>query len=607
VEIRSRFTIAAETSGQSSVDRLGDSVGKLNSNVSHLPALARTAAAGIAAIGALAVPAMLAATKQAIDFASGIKDASTAAGLSTDTFQSLGFAAQLAGINAESFAGAMSRANKAVGDAANGTGAAAKVFERLGISVRDANGDVLPLERVINQVADALSNLESPAERASVAAAVFGREAGPKLAAVLAQGSEGLATLADEARNAGAVIDQSLIDQADEAGDKLDAMATVVKAQLTSALVALTPTITAVAQAFADAAPHVARFFAILTDGTAESIAGEMGTIEQAIAAAQKRLASANAEVEKSVHLRELEELQKRLKELQDQYTRVAFARQRAIAGEPLAAVALGAAVTTGTTKTPKAPKGPADDPSNFAGADAIRSAEADAEYYRDLQQAVDGFIRSADEELPRLLDDVTSSVQETSGATVDAYLDAFGQMEAIADAAAGNIADILTDGVFALFDDGVDGMVESFNRALKQIAADIINSQIREALRSVFTDALGGGYGGLLTAVIGAFAGGTGKTGSASVSKNATGGSFVVPGPNSGDRVIPIFRANGGERVTITPNGVSGPGGGTQIVNNIDARGADPASEARIQAAIRDSERRTIAQVAQLARRGRL
>lgn len=206
--------------------------------------------------------------------------------------------------------------------------------------------------------------------------------------------------------------------------------------------------------------------------------------------------------------------------------------------------------------------------------------------------------------------------MQETSGATVDAYLEAFNQMEDIADAAAGNIANIFTNGVFAFIDDGVDGMVESFNRALKQIAADIINSQIREALRSVFTDALGGGgsggggggYGDLFAAVIGAFAGGTGaKTGSASAVKFASGGSFIVPGPNSGDRVVPIFRANGGERVDITPNGGRAPGGGTQIVNNIDARGADPASEARIRSAIADSERRTIAQVAQLARRGRL
>jgi hypothetical protein len=89
---------------------------------------------------------------------------------------------------------------------------------------------------------------------------------------------------------------------------------------------------------------------------------------------------------------------------------------------------------------------------------------------------------------------------------------------------------------------------------------------------------------------------------------KNATGGSFIVPGPNSGDRVIPIFHANGGERVTVTPPGVDGPGGkGISIVNNNDFRGADPGSEARMRAALKQNNEVVKAQVADLLKRRRL
>lgn len=548
--------------------------------------------AGAAAIAAGGVAAIFAGTKNAIDAASAINDASKAAGIAAETYQAWGFAAQLAGVSAESFASAMSRANKAVGDAANGTGAAAKTMEALGISVRDVNGNVIPTERVINQFADAISKMESPAEKAAAAAALFGRQAGPQLVQMLEQGSSGMADMAAEAQRLGAVIDGDLIAQADEAGDKLDAMSKIVSVQLTSALVSLTPVITGVAQAFANAAPHVARFFSLFQQGSADQIAHQMMRISNSIEESERKLRSANAEVEKQVHLRQLQELRAELVRLQDEYTRVAFRRGEALApAANVPEVELGAAVVTGS------------------GGRARREKEEKDTSKKEGQKAGIAYAREFSLAVERTMKE-TATLDKFAIMT-EAAAQAANEWAEQSELAADRVATSLEDVVFAGFEDGVKGMRDAFNRVLQQMILDLARSKVREALSSLFTNAGGGGggsgFGGLIASVVGAFAGGSGaKTGTAGggLKGFAQGGSFTVPGPSTGDNVIPLFRANGGETVTVSPKGSSN---GVTIVNNNDFRGADPGSEARLIAAQKQNNEILKRQIGDLLRRNRL
>lgn len=214
------------------------------------------------------------------------------------------------------------------------------------------------------------------------------------------------------------------------------------------------------------------------------------------------------------------------------------------------------------------------------------------------------------------LNDSAIGDVQADIESNLDVAFDALDELRDRAEGMADFVGSAIEDGIFALFEDGADGMVDVFNRTLQQIALDIARSQIRKALTDLFADVGGGGGGGgFLEAVIGgigsAIGGGTGattKTGGASAIKRfATGGSFVVPGSSEGDKIIPIFRVNRGERIDITPQNGGNAGGGVSIVNNISAPGADPATESRIREQIRSSEQRTIAQVRDLVQRRRL
>lgn len=549
--------------------------------------------AGAATIAAGGVAAIFAGTKNAIDAASAINDASKAAGIAAETYQAWGFAAQLAGVSAESFASAMSRANKAVGDAANGTGAAAKTMEALGISVRDVNGNVISTERVVNQFADAIAGMKSPAEKSAAAAALFGRQAGPQLVAMLEQGSAGMAAAAAEAERLGAVIDSDLIAKADEAGDQLDAMSTIVSAQLTSALVSLTPVITGVAQAFADATPHIAQFFSVLFDrgSAANNLAEQMGEIEASILATGRaaeslrrggQFAAANEKIEEQI------KLMQELARVREKYNAV-LRGDRPASAAAVPEVELGAAVVAGNGGRSRREKEEKDKSKK-------EGQKAGIAYAREFSLAVENAMKE-------------SATLDKFAVMTEAAAAAANEWAEQSETAAGRIADSLEYVVFAGFKDGVKGMRDAFNQVLQQMILDLARSKLRETLTSLFEGAGSGGgsgFGSLLGAVVGAFGGGGGaKAGTAGGLKGfAQGGSFTVPGPSTGDNVIPLFRANGGETVTVTPKG---GGSGVTIVNNNDFRGADRGSEARMVQAMRENNEYLKRQVADLLRRNRL
>ena len=230
---------------------------------------------------------------------------------------------------------------------------------------------------------------------------------------------------------------------------------------------------------------------------------------------------------------------------------------------------------------------------------------------------------RSAFDQLRReneqYAEDVNNQLLNDQKASLDATLAEWEDTQVqIADLAARN-ADRVADGfervVFAGFKDGAKGMKQAFKQVLQEMVIDLGRSALREALLSLFTEKGSGGSGAsggssifsTIASAVGSFFGGGSSGGE--VAGGANGLSFTVPGPTSGDHVVPIFRANGGEQVTVTPRGQTQGGGGegVSVTYNIDARGADPASEARMRNAIRESEQRTIAVITDKVRRRRL
>jgi hypothetical protein len=203
-------------------------------------------AKGVAAFATIAAIQQLGTmVRDAANKLGDLKDASEAIGITTDAMQELTYAAQLSGVSADLLQTSLAKLSKNLGDAAMGGSAAKKALDTLGLS--GASLASMPLDKALGAVADKMSMIENPAQRAALATELFGKS-GLAMVNMLADGSAGLNAMAIEAQSLGVVINRDVIANAAEAADKLDAMSMVVSANLTAALVNLMPFVIAAAQ-----------------------------------------------------------------------------------------------------------------------------------------------------------------------------------------------------------------------------------------------------------------------------------------------------------------------------------------------------------------------
>jgi len=110
-------------------------------------------------------------------------------GVSGQAIKEWRYVAKQAGIDADTMDGAVAYLNRTIGQAANGTGKGAAVFKALGIGLKDANGQVKSADAVMMDLSAKMGKIPDAAQRAAVAAALFGKEGGAQLAPMLAQGT----------------------------------------------------------------------------------------------------------------------------------------------------------------------------------------------------------------------------------------------------------------------------------------------------------------------------------------------------------------------------------------------------------------------------------
>lgn len=179
---------------------------------------AKVGAAGVAALGAAAV----AGAAKVASFGDDIAKSARKAGLGVEQFQELRFAFKQGGVEAGTFDTAVQKFNKRLGESATMGGTADEAFERLGISLRDADGNVRSASGAMDEVLPKLANIQSDAERAAIAGDMFGQRAGPELAAALADGGKGIDAARQKAQDLGIVMSESATKKAEKFTDAFD-------------------------------------------------------------------------------------------------------------------------------------------------------------------------------------------------------------------------------------------------------------------------------------------------------------------------------------------------------------------------------------------------
>lgn len=155
------------------------------------------AIAGAAGLGALTLSAAKAARE--------LENATHRTGLTIEGLQELQHAARSTGIPLELLSTTMQRLQRRAADANAGNAGLAQAFRALGVTLTDSEGKMRSTEDLLGQVADGLNRVENNADRLALAFKIFDTEGG-RLLPLLAEGSEGIKRLREEARELGLVI-----------------------------------------------------------------------------------------------------------------------------------------------------------------------------------------------------------------------------------------------------------------------------------------------------------------------------------------------------------------------------------------------------------------
>ena len=205
------------------------------------------------AVIGLGVGALVRVTTNALDFASAIKETADRVDFSTTALQQWRFVAEQSGASAQTLDASLSMFSRTLGTAASGSHEAQKALARIGITLNDLNTQ--SPEQIFERTRTAISNLETAGQRNQIMFQLFGRQA-KELSGVFSATSSEVDRLRAASEKMGAVMDEQTIAKAKKTKDELDALTTVIKNQLSTALVALGPLLVTAAGQIAEMAKY---------------------------------------------------------------------------------------------------------------------------------------------------------------------------------------------------------------------------------------------------------------------------------------------------------------------------------------------------------------
>ena len=178
--------------------------------------LSAAGAAVAASLGTLAVK-----SGQAAD---DLNTLSTVTGISVQQLQMYKAASDLVDVSVDTVAKAQQKLTKSMSSAADGTGSQAEAFQKLGVSVTNADGSLKSSDQVFNEVIKALGGVSNETERNALAMTLMGKSA-MELNPLIEDGGKTYEQLAKTmAENNLQFADQETIDGANRFNDALDTL-----------------------------------------------------------------------------------------------------------------------------------------------------------------------------------------------------------------------------------------------------------------------------------------------------------------------------------------------------------------------------------------------
>jgi len=206
-----------------------------------------------AAGGLMAVATKTAATTDRID------KLSQKIGLSRQGFQEWEFILSQSGTDIEKLQMGMKTLVSQVDQADKGVGKGADNFARLGVSVRDATGNLKDQETLFNEVMVALQNMKDGTEKARLANELLGRS-GSELMPLLNGAAGSIDAMKQQARDLGLVLNDEAVDAGVNFTDTMDQLKRTFGAVMNQAIAPILPVLNDLIQQFIKILPPLMDF-----------------------------------------------------------------------------------------------------------------------------------------------------------------------------------------------------------------------------------------------------------------------------------------------------------------------------------------------------------
>lgn len=234
--------------------------------------------APISAVAAGAATGMVALAVKSGQAADDLNTLSKVTGLSTETLQKFQYASDVIDVSMETLSGSLTKLTRTMGNANKGNATAQESFNKLGVSIYDASGNLRDNEEVFNDSIKALGNVANETERDALAMDIFGKSA-KDLNPLILGGADALKELGDAAKEKGLIMSQEELDNINAFNDEIDILKATVGAELSKAGATIGQALLPVLQALSEAIKGILSWFSGLDEGTMKIILGILAVL----------------------------------------------------------------------------------------------------------------------------------------------------------------------------------------------------------------------------------------------------------------------------------------------------------------------------------------
>lgn len=193
--------------------QLPDSMKSSMNAMGSLDASSLALAGGFAAVAAAIVKAekaLISMTKEAASNADDLLTLASVTGMTTDSVQELNYMADLTDVSLDRIKDSLKETTNKMQEAAAGTGDAYDAYQRLGVSITNADGSLRSAQDVFYDTIDALGEIKNQTERDALAMDLMS-ESAQELNPLIDLGSEKMRDYAQEAHDMGYVLDNDAL------------------------------------------------------------------------------------------------------------------------------------------------------------------------------------------------------------------------------------------------------------------------------------------------------------------------------------------------------------------------------------------------------------